>query len=126
MNTKNFGMRYFVVGVVLLCLSVYGLNRGIFVGSENIIMGAPCCPNLDVIQKECRYLFVTGISAIPAKQGQMSIADLLKNSKQKLAAAGFSDAEISKWANEEKQKGADNLLSKRPDMDSGYCPLFGD
>ena len=47
----------------------YALDHGIYVGSAVYIAGADCCPDLDVLQKKCRYLFVTGISEINARDG---------------------------------------------------------
>jgi hypothetical protein len=84
----------FVVGLAIAL--PYGLNRGIFVGSERLVWGPrdcshmadlpptsfsgrtldgtfkvvpaekPECTDYGSIQRFCRYLFVTGVSRIPA------------------------------------------------------------
>jgi hypothetical protein len=53
--------RYLILAPIAVVAAIYALNRGIFVGSINYPMGG------DVVLKKCRYLFVTGISEIPAR-----------------------------------------------------------
>jgi len=48
---------------------VYGLDRGIYVGSSSYILPAGAFAKEDYVIKECRYLFVTGFSKKPAHGG---------------------------------------------------------
>ena len=118
--------RTFVVLLIGFIGVVYGLNRGVFVGSRSVLLGATCCPELDVVEKQCRYLFITGLSTVEAKNGEVPVSRLLAEMKQKLKVAGFSDEEISAWVQTEKVKGAKSLLRWRPDIDDGYCHIFAD
>ena len=87
-----------VVSAFFLLLGIYAINRGVYVGSERYVMGAPCCPNTDYIQKRCRYLFITGISEIDAIDGQVGAPN-----------ATHDPAALAK-------------AEKMPD--NGYCHLF--
>jgi len=52
---------------------VYGLDRGIYVGSTSTVAG-------NFLYKKCRYLFVTGITELPAHGGlgaQIPVAQLV-------------------------------------------------
>jgi hypothetical protein len=50
--------------IAVIVLSVYGLNRGIYLGSS--------ITNEDrAFTKRCRYLFISGISEIPAQGGPL-------------------------------------------------------
>jgi hypothetical protein len=62
----------FVTFLFAAILAIYGINRGVFVGSKRYVASAECCPDLDTIQKRCRYLFVTGVSEIDARDGVVS------------------------------------------------------
>jgi hypothetical protein len=53
--------RYLILAPIAVIAAIYALNRGIFIGSISYPIGA------DVVQKKCRYLFVTGVSEIPAR-----------------------------------------------------------
>jgi hypothetical protein len=93
--------RYLVAAFLLVvALAGYGLNRGIFVGSERYVRGAECCPHADFIQKRCRYLFVTGISEIDARDGRI------------IAPGARTDAAA--------------LTAALEHPDNGYCRLFGE
>jgi hypothetical protein len=46
--------------LIALGAAVYGLDRGIYVGSSSFVVG-------EWIVKHCRYLFFTGISTKPAR-----------------------------------------------------------
>jgi hypothetical protein len=52
-----------VVGVVSAA-AIYGLDRGIFIGSETH-------ESAGFLIKRCRYLFVTGIADMPARGGSL-------------------------------------------------------
>lgn len=75
-----------IILLAIVILAMYGLNRGIYVGSQRYVSGAPCCPGDDEIQKRCRYLFVTGISEIDARDGSVA-APNAHNDPVALAAA---------------------------------------
>jgi hypothetical protein len=65
--------RYFFVAFLFaVTIGIYGINRGVFVGSKRYVASATCCPDLDTIRKRCRYLFVTGVSEIDARDGEVS------------------------------------------------------
>ena len=87
-----------IVVILLVAAVAYALDRGVFVGSRRYVMGATATPYLDVIQKECSYLFITGISEFNAPDGQVMAPDAMKNSA----------AEAAGWA--------------KPD--NGYCHIF--
>jgi hypothetical protein len=53
--------RYLILAPIAVIAAIYALNRGIFIGSISYPIGA------DVVQKKCRYLFVTGVSELPAR-----------------------------------------------------------
>lgn len=92
---------YLVIAVLfVVVLAAYALDRGIYVGSKRYVVGADCCPDVDYIQKRCRYLFVTGISEIDAHDGQMPAPGARRN------IAALSTA-----------------LQK---PENGYCRLFGE
>ena len=50
---------------------VYGLDRGIYVGSSSYILPAGSFGKEEYVVKECRYLFVTGFSKKPAHGGEL-------------------------------------------------------
>jgi hypothetical protein len=118
--------QFAIIVLAVVVLGAYGLNRGVYVGSDDVVMGAPCCPTDDQVQKRCHYLFVTGFSTIDARDGQVAVSQLLVDDESKLKQAGFSGDEISKWVDEEKRGGATKLLRHRRDLNNGYCRLFGD
>lgn len=67
-------MKKYVVGISILCLllaAVYGIDHGVFVGTNVHIWGPP--PALpeegNLVVKTCRYLFITGVTEIPAHDG---------------------------------------------------------
>jgi len=86
--------------LLIITLGAYALDRGIYVGSKRYVSGADCCPDLDTIQKRCRYLFVTGISEINARDGQVDAPRARTDKAAQLAAL------------------------EKPD--NGYCRLFGE
>jgi len=56
------GKPYLIVAFLAITAGgIYGLNRGIFVGSAEYFV------DQGIVQKRCRYLFVTGVSEIPAR-----------------------------------------------------------
>jgi hypothetical protein len=75
--------------------AVYALDRGIFIGSADHVIGQA------VLQKKCRYLFITGVSEIPARG---SILD------------GLGPPEVQNMRGLRLATGTDNL----------YCRMFGD
>jgi hypothetical protein len=62
-------LRLTIAALVILGFAAFALDRGIYVGSKLYVAGADCCPDLDYLQKRCRYLFITGISEIDAHDG---------------------------------------------------------
>jgi hypothetical protein len=88
-----------IVAIAVLFGAAYGLDHGVYVGSERYVMGAPCCANADVIQKRCRYLFVTGVSEINAVDGQVMAPNAMHDPNAALAGLQTPD--------------------------NGYCHLFG-
>ena len=92
--------RYLLIAIFVVIIAVYGVNRGIFVGSERYAAGATCCPDLDTIKKRCRYLFVTGVAEIDARNGEVSAPRAMSDQAAFLDGLG------------------------RPE--NGYCPLFGE
>jgi hypothetical protein len=59
-----------LIAAVLLAVSAaYGLNRGIFVGSERLLYGPE---HGNIMKTECHYLFITGISKFDAGFGENS------------------------------------------------------
>lgn len=116
--------KFFLFGILAVGSLAYTLDRGIYVGSDNVILGMPCCPGLDTIEKECRYLFVTGISKIYPRESRVTIRDVLSSEMEKLRGLGVTEAEIENWAEHEKRKGAQTLLDRSPEFDNGYCRLF--
>jgi hypothetical protein len=71
--------RYLILAVVFVAaLAVYGLDRGIYIGSTTTAdasaysVGAGVnaeTHTYTIIHKNCRYLFVTGITELPAHGG---------------------------------------------------------
>jgi hypothetical protein len=54
--------RHLIVAIPrMIAVAIYGLNRGIFVGSVDNVIGE------ELFRKKCRYLFITGVSEIPAR-----------------------------------------------------------
>jgi hypothetical protein len=51
-----------IIFLFFVAFAFYALDHGLYIGSKRYVAGAPCCPDLDYLQKTCRYLFVTGIS----------------------------------------------------------------
>jgi hypothetical protein len=93
--------RYLVAAFLfVVVLAIYGLNRGIFVGSARYVYGTKGYPESDTIKKRCRYLFVTGVSEIDARDGEVSAPSAGRDQ------SAFLDA------------------IKKPE--NGYCPLFGE
>jgi hypothetical protein len=79
MQLKAITVPLAIVMVGASGLAVYALDRGVFVGSSRYVTGADCCPDLDYIQKRCRYLFVTGISEIDAIDGTVDAPNARKD-----------------------------------------------
>jgi hypothetical protein len=65
---------YLVTAFVLIgALAIYGLDRGIYVGFTTTVAE-------NFLYKKCRYLFVTGITELPAHGGlgtQIPVAQLV-------------------------------------------------
>lgn len=62
-------LRSAVIAAIVAASAIYGLNRGIFVGTERYVRGFECCPDAHKIIKRCRCLFITGVSEIDARDG---------------------------------------------------------
>lgn len=90
---------WLLAALVAVAMGAYALDRGIFVGSERYVFGAPCCPDTDSIVKRCRYLFVTGISEIAAVDGEVSAPRVTRDPE------------------------ALRVAMQKPE--NGHCPLFG-
>lgn len=125
MRVEELSTKLLLIGLIGIVFLAYGLNRGIYVGSDNVVMRMPCCPSLDTIEKRCHYLFVTGISTIYADQGRIFVRDILSADSEKLMELGATEKEISAWLAAKKDEGSEELLSRRPDLDNGFCRLFG-
>ena len=72
--------RYWIVALLfVIAPAIYGLDRGIYVGSVSYYLepDKPRSPG-EVIIKHCRYLFITGISEIPAHGGVFDQAPALR------------------------------------------------
>lgn len=93
-------MKYAAAAFVLLAAAIYGLDRGIYVGSEDRLLGHDSNPLGDHVQKVCRHLFITGLSEAAAVDGKVS-APSARSSAQALKAAMES-------------------------RNNGYCHIFGD
>ena len=93
-------LRLTIAGLLILGFAAYALDRGIYVGSKRYIAGAPCCPDTDSFQKRCRYLFITGISEIDARDG--------------VVPAPRAKTDIDAF----------NAAFEKPE--NGYCRLFGE
>jgi|SRR5271155_1229104 len=52
---------------------LYGLDRGIYVGSSNYVLPAGSFGKEEYVLKQCRYLFVTGIAEKPAHGGEFDV-----------------------------------------------------
>jgi hypothetical protein len=52
---------------------VYALDRGIYVGSTSYILPAGSFGKEDYVLKQCRYLFVTGLSEKTAHGGEFDV-----------------------------------------------------
>jgi hypothetical protein len=92
---------YLVVALLSVAIfALYGLDRGIYIGSKRYAVGSLHYPDGDYIQKRCRYVFVTGIAEIDAHGGQVPAPGIYADD------AAFDDA------------------LKKPD--NGYCRLFGE
>jgi len=68
--------RYLLIVLLLIAtLAIYALDHGIYIGSTTttqINNGSGHSP-YTVIQKNCRYLFVTGITEFPAWGGSSNL-----------------------------------------------------
>lgn len=113
--------RYLVVAFLsVIVLVIYGLDRGIYVGSRNVLKAAPCCPDIAEFQKRCRYLFVTGVSEIDARDGAISVYDVTSD----LREAGFSSKEI---VEDFAKNGIPTRIAERLSrLGNDYCRLFGE
>ena len=49
---------------------IYGLDRGIYVGSSSVVLPAGSFGKVDYVLKQCRYLFITGIAEKAAHGGE--------------------------------------------------------
>jgi hypothetical protein len=97
LRTLGSRKRHLIVAIpVAIAVAIYGLNRGIFVGSVDYVIGEK------LFQKKCRYLFVTGVSEIPARG---SVFDAIPAPE----AQGFRGMYTT-------DRRSDNL----------YCRVFGD
>jgi len=85
---------------------LYALDSGVYVGPNFYVRGATCCPEQDEIVKYCRYLFVTGISEIPAGNGTRTVPGERKRNED--LAAGIK----SEW-------------QPAAPPDQGYCRIIG-
>lgn len=58
-------MKRHLILVVLLgvALAIYGIDHGIYIGTTTFTQEG-------IISKNCRYLFVTGVSEIPSRNGR--------------------------------------------------------
>jgi hypothetical protein len=55
--------QHLILAVILgVALAIYGIDRGIYIGTTSFT-------NEGIIFKKCRYLFVTGVSEIPSRNG---------------------------------------------------------
>jgi hypothetical protein len=61
-NMNRYLLVTLVTFVLFVVLGIYSLNRGIYIGSASYING-------NLLRKNCKYLFVTGISRQPAHGG---------------------------------------------------------
>ncbi len=112
-------LRLTIVALVIFGFAAYALDRGIYVGSDNFLNTAPCCPDTAYFQKRCSYLFVTGISEINAHDGRISVYDVTSD----LREAGFSSKEIVEDLN---KNGTPIQIAERLSrLGNGYCRLFG-
>lgn len=65
-------IKYAVAGCgVAFIIAVYCLDHGLFVGTNVHIWGPPpALPSEGIlVAKTCRYLFITGVSEVPAQGG---------------------------------------------------------
>jgi hypothetical protein len=51
-----------VTALFVVALAIYTLDRGIYIGTTNFTREG-------TVYKNCRYLFVTGVSEIPSRNG---------------------------------------------------------
>lgn len=70
-----------VISAVVVALGtiagiLYALDRGIYVGSSSQILPAGSFGKEDYVLKECRYLFVTGITEKPAHGGEFDFVPI--------------------------------------------------
>lgn len=86
--------------------SLYALDNGLYVGSAFYVSGTPCCPESDVVLKRCKYLFVTGVSEIPAGNGTRIVPGAKKRNDG-LSTGGWVD------------------VPKPMPEDLGFCRVFG-
>ena len=112
-----------IAGVVVTACLLFALDRGVYVGSDRVILGGSCCDS-GFLQKRCRYLFVTGIFTVPAPEGQTPLAPLVENVRQRLKAGGFTDAEIAHWVDRQQHLSAAELARSLRVSGDGYCRLF--
>lgn len=97
--------------IFVIAGAVYALDRGVYLGSEFYTVGAPCCPELDKIQKRCKYLFITGISEVPASDGERSAPGTLMRDGIEPPPG---------WHEPPR-----DYVKKPLARDNGYCRIFG-
>lgn len=89
---KNYGAEvktaYIAAIVAVSALSIYCVDKGIFVGTEVYVGGAPCCPQDDYLEKHCKYLFITGISEIVADEAYTPVPRAKSDPEAVRAALG--------------------------------------
>jgi hypothetical protein len=140
--TKAFLIAAAAVSCALIGAFVaYGLDRGIFVGSDRWVVSGPSWNRMDgheegeyYVQRLCRYLFITGISEIDAPNGRVQVDVMRLADKPSLVTdlknAGFTDRDIFNQFIQNYRKAGwtfpqilDLIAAKFPD--NGYCTLFG-
>lgn len=105
------------IALVVFSLTIYALDRGIFIGTAVRVTEIPFS-----IHKRCRYLFVTGAAEFDAANGEIP-ESILESDTERLTAAGFSSQEISSWilglSSHDLQ-----MKAREHRVDNGYCRLF--
>ena len=95
-----------LVSVTVVCASaIFALDNGIYVGSNFYISGATCCPDQDTTIKHCKYVFITGVSEIPAGNG-IRVTPWARKRNEDLLAGIWSEP-------------------KPAPTDVGFCRIFG-
>jgi hypothetical protein len=90
---------YMLCVLVALAMLAYAVDRGILIGTVRYVEGFEGSPEDDYIQKRCRYLFITGISEIDARDGRVNAPHARTSALARRLADGTPD--------------------------NGYCRLFG-